>query len=60
MKFDVNDDGLVDVFDVSLIIDCILGKPDALAKILCDVDGDGLVDVTDVSKTISCVLGKEE
>ena len=57
LRGDLNGDGLVDVSDVNIIIDMVLGKqtPD-LAK--ADLNGDGQVDVTDVSSVIDIVLGK--
>ena len=56
IKGNLNGDGQVDVSDVSIAIDIVLGKAnyDALA----DLDGNGSVDVTDVSMIIDIVLGK--
>jgi len=53
---DVNGDGLVDVADVALLINVILGtrSGDGLAT---DVNGDSLVDVSDVAMLINIVLG---
>lgn len=56
-KCDVNDDGLVDVTDVSELIDFILGRETSLLASVCDVNDDNLVDVTDVSVVISAILG---
>ena len=57
---DLNGDGNVDVTDVSLLIDVVLGKPVELAEgAVCDLDGDGNTDVTDVSIVIDIVLGRE-
>lgn len=55
---DVNLDGLVDVTDVSLLIDIVLGKPVNQPLGITDINGDGMVDVTDVSLVIDIVLGK--
>ena len=54
---DLNFDGIVDVTDVSIAIDMVLGKrePDLL---LADLDGNGMVDVSDVGMLIDIVLGK--
>ena len=54
---DLNGDGLVDVTDVSICIDMVLGKRTPnLTK--ADLSGDGQVDVSDVSAVIDIVLGK--
>ena len=57
---DVNLDGIVDVTDVNLIIDFVLGKktPTSTQKTAADLDGNGIIDVTDVNKAIDIVLGK--
>lgn len=54
---DLNGDGIVDVTDVSIIIDMVLGKVEKdLEK--ADLTGDGEIDVSDVSSLIDIVLGK--
>ena len=60
LRGDLNGDGLVDVTDVSILIDLVLGKtsPDLSPQAQPDLNGDGLVDVTDVSTLIDIVLGK--
>ena len=56
---DLNGDDNVDVTDVSLLIDVVLGKPVTLTEgAVADLDGDGNTDVTDVSVLIDIVLGK--
>ena len=57
VRGDLNGDKLVDVTDVSICIDMVLGKatPD-LTK--ADLTGDGQIDVADVSAIIDIVLGK--
>ena len=56
---DLNGDGQVDVTDVSLLIDVVLGKTVELADgAVTDLNGDGTIDVTDVSLLIDIVLGK--
>ena len=53
----MNGDGIVDVTDVDIMIDMVLGKaPQDLTK--ADLDGNGLVDVSDVDMLIDIVLGK--
>ena len=53
-------DGQVDVSDVSLLIDVVLGKEVTLAEgAVPDLNSDGNVDITDVSKLIDLVLGIE-
>lgn len=51
---DVNGDGKVDVTDLSLIVDMILGLIDKNAA--GDINGDGAVDVGDVSALIDIIL----
>ena len=59
LRGDLNGDGMVDVTDVSLLIDVVLGKEVTLAAgVSTDLNGDGNVDVTDVSLLIDIVLGK--
>ena len=56
---DVNQDGLVDVTDVSLLIDIVLGKNTEPAQLgLADINDDSRIDVTDVSALIDIALGK--
>ena len=57
VRGDMNGDGIVDVTDVDIMIDMVLGKaPQDLTK--ADLDGNGLVDVSDVDMLIDIVLGK--
>lgn len=57
VRGDLSGDGQVDVTDVSICIDMVLGKktPDLT---IADLDGNGMVDVSDVSAIIDIVLGK--
>ncbi|MDO4510313.1 MAG: S8 family serine peptidase [Bacteroidales bacterium] len=59
MLGDVNDDGLLDVTDVTLLISAVLGTP---AEEFCpdraDINADGELDVTDVTLLIGIVLGQ--
>ncbi|MBR1882515.1 MAG: hypothetical protein IJ808_05795, partial [Muribaculaceae bacterium] len=56
---DVNGDGEVDVNDVNILINIVLGKDDASQYGgRANVDGAGDVDVTDVNTLINLVLGK--
>ena len=59
MNGDVNGDGIVDVTDVSIAIDIVLGKDsnDNYGG-RANINGDSTVDVTDVSMIIDIVLGK--
>ncbi|MBR1882336.1 MAG: hypothetical protein IJ808_04875 [Muribaculaceae bacterium] len=59
LQGDVNGDGEVDVNDVNILINIVLGKDDA-SKYgnRANVDGVGDVDVTDVNTLINLVLGK--
>ncbi len=53
-KYDLNDDGKVDIADVNTVINAMLGKSTTLA----DVTGDGKVDISDVNAVINAMLGK--
>ena len=53
---DVNADGTVDVTDVNLAVNMILGK--APIDLIADLNGDGTVDVTDVNAIVNIVLSK--
>lgn len=57
IKGDVNGDGTVDVGDVNIIINIVLGKDDASKYDgRADVTGDGNVDVSDANVVISIVI----
>lgn len=53
---DLNGDGVVDVSDVNIAINIILGKADYQST--ADLNGDGTVDVSDINALINIVLGK--
>ena len=53
---DLNGDGRVDISDVNLLINMMLGKTEPTAT--GDVNGDGVVDVSDVNIVINAMLGK--
>lgn len=56
---DLSGDGNVDVSDVSLLIDIVLGKEVTIADGASpDLNNDGSIDVTDVNLLIDIVLGK--
>jgi hypothetical protein len=56
---DVNNDGIINVTDVSAIISHILGKQDeAFDASVADLNNDGVINVTDVSAVINIILGK--
>ncbi|MBR1804355.1 MAG: PCMD domain-containing protein [Muribaculaceae bacterium] len=56
---DLNSDGTVDVSDVNIAINIILGKNDNESlKALADISGDGTVDVSDVNALINIILHK--
>ena len=54
---DVNGDNTVDVGDVNLLINIMLGK--AATSPAADLTGDGAVDVGDVNMVINIMLGKQ-
>ena len=56
---EVTGDGRVDVSDVNVVINVMLGKEqDAQLRALAEVTGDGRVDVSDVNVVINLMLGK--
>lgn len=56
---DVNGDGIVDVSDVNIVINVMLGKnQDPQVKLWADLNDDGTVDVSDVNAVINIMLGK--
>ena len=59
---DMNDDAQIDVADVNILIDVILGRaPDGpTVNNVADLNHDGKVDVADVSLLIDMILGKTE
>lgn len=55
---DMNNDGLVDVTDSSILINGVLDKSSANLRVdRADINGDGVIDVTDVSLLIGIALG---
>ncbi|MBO4659734.1 MAG: dockerin type I repeat-containing protein [Prevotella sp.] len=56
---DANDDGLINMSDVSTIINYVLGKnPTPFSFINADCTGDGLINMSDVTSIINIILGK--
>ncbi len=55
---DVDGNGVVDITDVNILINIVLGKDSASKYAGADVDGNGEVDITDVNTTLNLVLGK--
>jgi len=54
---DVNNDGEVNVTDVSLVIDYILsGKSDVANILQGDMNGDGEINISDITLIIECIL----
>ena len=53
---DVNNDGIVDVNDIVMLIDYVLGKSDISNPACADVNNDSLVDIADVPVLIATVL----
>lgn len=52
---DINGDGLVDVSDVTLLVNKILNLVETPNE-MCDLNGDGIVDVSDVTVLINLIL----
>lgn len=57
---DVNEDGIINISDVSKLVNILLGKDAEFQTVLADVNNDGTVDVKDLSLLINIVLGKEQ
>ncbi len=55
---DVDSDGKVDVTDVNIVINIMLGKTNAADYPNANVDGQDGIDVTDVNMVINIMLGK--
>ena len=53
---DLNGDNAVDVDDMNIVINMMLGKADKTAE--ADLNNDGEVDVDDMNKIINIMLGK--
>ncbi len=57
---DVNHDGFVNIMDVALTINYVLGKtPNEFYTKYADIDEDGYININDVSQIISLILGKK-
>ncbi len=54
---DVNDDGTVNISDVTALVNIILGKSVA-PNMLGDVNQDGNIDISDVTALVNIILGK--
>jgi len=54
---DVNGDGTVDVSDVNIVLNIMLGSATLAEYPAADVNGDGAVDVSDVNAIINIMLG---
>ena len=57
---DVNNDGFVDINDVTTLIDRVLGKNQPLNSENADVNYDGNIDINDVTDLIGAVLGTSQ
>ena len=53
---DVNGDGVVDIQDVNLTINIILGSSEY--SVAADMNGDGIIDIIDMNCIINIILGK--
>jgi hypothetical protein len=55
---DVNQDGIIDILDIVLIINFILGQesPDSAAGIASDLNSDGIINIQDVILIINLIL----
>ncbi len=58
---DVNNDGLIDVSDITAIISYILGNTtEDFTWIAADINDDGVIDATDISRLINIINGVEQ
>ena len=57
MRGDLNGDGTVDVDDLNMVINMMLGKAEKTDA--ADINGDGAVDVDDMNIIINIMVGKE-
>lgn len=55
---DINEDGVIDMTDISLLVDYILGIKRVPSDIDCDINGDGVLDVSDVMALTDLLLQK--
>ena len=56
---DANNDGSVDISDVLMMVDFILGKnPEGFFRNNCDLDQSGQIDISDVLQVVDIILGK--
>ena len=56
---DLNGDGILDISDVNIIINLMLGKPDPRATVeVADVNHDSLLDIVDINMVINAMLGR--
>ena len=53
---DANNDGVVNIADVTTVIDCLLSSSETVESRYCDVDGDGMVSIADVSYLLDKLL----
>ena len=54
---DVNHDNVVDIDDVTALINTVLGTPSGACPVCSDVNGDEVIDIDDVTALINSVLG---
>lgn len=58
VRGDVNDDGRVNIADVTALVNIILGKQQYYVAKVADVNGDGRVNIADVTALVNIILGK--
>ena len=56
LKGDINGDGIVNVSDVTALVNKILGEAE-YTDAVCDINGDGVVNVSDVTALVNIILG---
>ncbi|MCQ2290626.1 MAG: dockerin type I repeat-containing protein, partial [Muribaculaceae bacterium] len=55
---DINEDGIVNVSDVTCLVNTLLGEADYSDEV-CDINKDGVVNVSDVTALINLILAGE-
>ena len=54
---DVNGDGEINILDINILINIILGSGGSSDNLRPDVNGDGEVNIVDVNMIINAILG---
>ncbi len=58
-RYDINHDGVVDIFDINILLNVLLGYTQGYSTTDADINNDGTVDIFDINETINVMLGYE-